>query len=553
MKKYTLGIDYGSLSGRVVLVDITNGSIKASHVEEYPHGVMRSQIPSSPEPLPQDWALQHPSDYLNVLKKAIPVVLEEGGISPEAIIGIGIDFTASTVMPIDEEGVPLCLKKEYTKRPHAWVKLWQHHAAQKEADLINDTANKTGESFIKRYGGKISSEWMLPKALQILKEDPEIYHKMHRFIEAGDWIVLHLTGTEARNSCAAGYKALWSKKEGYPEKEFLLSLHPDLGEYYKTKVEPKVHSIGTTAGTLTEAAAKEYGLKPGIPVGVANIDAHVAVPAIGAVQEGDMMMIMGTSTCHMLVSKEEHQVPGIAGIVEDGILPGMVGYEAGQSCVGGHFEWLLENCIPSSYYHEAQKANKSIHSHLEDKAQQLPPGSGGIIALDWWNGNRSILNNSELSGVFLGLNLRTRPEQLYRALIEATAFGTKIIIDQYTTSKVPIKQVYASGGIATKNKLMMQIYTDIINRPIHVSDCEQACALGAAMYGAVAAGEEAGGYIDIYTAARKMAAKPAKTYYPDPERHKKYQKVFSLYKQYHDLLGIKHADLITDLKKLEEL
>ncbi|WP_432663342.1 ribulokinase [Wukongibacter baidiensis] len=552
MKKYTLGIDYGSLSGRVVLVDITNGNIEASHVVDYPNGVMRSQIPTSPDPLPQDWALQHPGDYLQVLKKAIPAVLGEREVSPEQIIGIGVDFTASTVMPIDEEGIPLCLKKEYTKRPHAWVKLWQHHAAQKEADLINEIADKTGEGFIKRYGGKISSEWMLPKALQILKEDPEIYHKMHRFIEAGDWIVQHLTGKEARNSCAAGYKALWSKKEGYPEKEFLKSLHQDLGEYYKTKVDKRVHSVGTTAGVLTEAAAKEYGLEQGTPVGVANIDAHVAVPAIGAVKDGDMMMIMGTSTCHMLVSNEEHMVPGISGVVEDGILPGMVGYEAGQSCVGGHFEWLLENCIPPSYYKEAEKASKSIHSYLENKAQQLPPGSGGILALDWWNGNRSILNNSELSGVFLGLKLTTKPEQLYRALIEATAFGTKIIIDQFTSSKVFINQLYATGGIATKNKLMMQIYADIINRPIHVSDCEQACALGSAMYGAVAAGEEAGGYKDIYTAAKEMSAKPAVTYYPDQKRHKKYQKAFSLYKEYHDLLGVKYVNLLTSLKKLEE-
>ena len=549
--KYTIGVDFGTELGRAVLVDVTNGREIATAVYPYSHGVIDEKLPGTAIRLEPDWALQDPQDYIRAFKNTIPAVLEESGVKAEDIIGIGIDFTASTMLPAKADGTPLCDLPEFRNKPHAWVKLWKHHAAQPEADRINETARRMKQGWLKRYGGKVSSEWFFPKALQILNEAPEIYQAADRLIEAADWVVWQLTGKETRNSCTAGYKAIWSKHDGFPSKDFFASLHPALAAVVEDKLSTDIHPVGERAGGLTEQAAQWTGLKPGTAVAIANVDAHVAVPATTVTEPGRMVMIMGTSTCDMVLGKEEHMVPGICGYVEDGIVPGFYGYEAGQSCVGDHFAWFVENCVPSSYEHEAEERGMDIHQLLEEKASQLKPGESGLLALDWWNGNRSALVDADLTGLLIGATLATKPEEIYRALIEATAYGKRIIIETFQKNGVPIHELIACGGLPEKNKLLMQIYADVIGLPIRVGASKQTSALGSAMFGAVAAGKALGGYDSIYDAAKVMAHLKDKTYVPDPENQKVYETLYAEYVLLHDYFGRGANDVMKQLKAIK--
>jgi L-ribulokinase len=537
MSKYTIGLDFGTLDGRAVLVDVRTGEELVTSVYSYPDGVIDEVLPDSKTKLGPDWALQNPADYLAVLEHTVPELLKKSGVSLEDIIGVGVDFTSCTILPIDKEGMPLCMKEEWKNNPHSWVKLWKHHAAESYANRLKDIALKRQEKFIHRYGDKISSEWMLPKIWQVLEEAPEIYEATDRFIEAGDWLILKLIGQERRSSCNAGYKAIWDKKEGYPSPEFFAALHPQLKNVVEEKLSTDIYPTGSKAGELTPQMAQLTGLKENTPVAVEIIDAHSAVPACTVTQPGKMVLIMGTSTCHMLLSKEQKFIPGIPGVVEDGILPGYFGYEAGQAAVGDIFDWFVTNCIPTSYEKEAQKLGINIYRLLEDKASILKLGESGLIALDWWNGNRSILNNADLSGMLLGFNLNTKPEEIYRALIEATAFGTRIIIEAFVNGGLPIEELYACGGMPHKDRLLMQIYADVTGREIKVASSRQASALGAAMFGAIATGSEAGGYDSIEDAVTHMASLEKKTYLPIPENVKAYNQLFAEYKKLHDYFG----------------
>jgi L-ribulokinase len=552
VSKFAIGVDYGTQSGRALLVEVETGREIASAVKEYPHGVMDEYLPDGRTRLEPDWALQHPRDYLDVLAETIPAVLKQASVSPEDVIGIGIDFTACTMLPIDEKGTPLCFHEDLKDNPHAYVKLWKHHAAQEEANRLNSIAQERGEDFLQRYGGKISSEWLMPKIWQILNEAPEIYNKTDKFLEAADWVILQLVGQEKRNSCTAGYKALWHKRKGYPSREFFKALDSRLENLVEDKLSTEILPIGSKAGELSEHAAAMIGLKPGTAVAVANVDAHVAVPAVGITDEGKMLMIMGTSTCHMVLGKEEMVVPGMCGVVEDGIIPGFMGYEAGQSCVGDHFEWFVENCVPSDYKKEARDRGMNIHSLLTEKAERLVPGESGLIALDWWNGNRSVLVDVDLTGLILGCTLLTKPEEIYRALIEATAYGTRMIIDTFEKSGVPIQELYAAGGIAEKNEFLMQVYADVTNREIRISASPQTPALGSAMFGAVAAGRERDGYDTIMEAARKMARLKDKVYRPIPENNQVYDLLYEEYRKLHDYFGRGGNDVMKRLKDLKK-
>lgn len=551
MTKYSLGVDFGTQSGRAVLVEVDTGNIVAMAVKDYTHGVMDEYLPDGRTRLPHDWALQHPEDYIEVLEETITAVLNESGIESKEVIGMAIDFTACTIIPIDKDGVPLCFKEEFKNNPHSYVKLWKHHAAQPHANKLNEIAAKRGEKFLDRYGGKISSEWLVPKIMQILDEAPEIYDAADRFIEAADWISLTLTGNECRNSCTAGYKALWSKREGYPSKEFFKALDPRLENLVDEKLSRDIYPQGAKAGELTEKMAKRIGLVPGTAVAVSNVDAHVAVPAVGIVEPGKMLMIMGTSTCHMVLDTEEKIVPGMCGVVEDGIIPGFMGYEAGQSCVGDHFEWFINNCVPETYIVEAREKGVNIHKLLREKAMKFKPGESGLVALDWWNGNRSVLVDADLTGLIIGCTLATKPEEIYRALIEATAFGTNMIIESFEESGVTINELYACGGIAEKDEFMMQIYADVTNREIRISASPQAVALGSAMFGAVAAGKEKGGYNTIFDAAKYMAKVKEEYYKPNPENVKVYKKLYDEYKLLHDYFGRGENDVMKRLKKIK--
>lgn len=551
MSKYVIGIDFGTLSGRSVLIDVENGNEIATDVLDYPHGVMDSELPDGTK-LGVDWAVQHPDDYIDVMKKTIPAILIHSGINAEDVIGVGIDFTACTVLPVKADGTPLCKIREFSGEPNAWIKLWKHHAAQPEANKLNEIADKQGQKFLKRYGGKISSEWLVPKVWQTLNEAPEVYHAADRFIEAADWVVWQLTGNEKRNTCTAGYKAIWHKHEGYPEDSFFASLNTGLKDLVSKKLARELFPVGTKAGEITPEAAKITGLLEGTAVAVANVDAHVSVPAVGITDPGKMLMIMGTSTCHMVLGENEKTVPGMCGVVEDGIIEGYFGYEAGQSCVGDHFQWFVENCTPPEYFREAEKSGVDIHDILTEKAKKLKPGESGLLALDWWNGNRSVLVDVDLTGMMIGMTLATKPEEIYLALIEATAYGTRMIIDTFHNNGVPVEKLYAAGGIAEKNPFIMQLYADVTSREIRIAGSPQTPALGSAMFGAVAAGKERGGYDNIVDAARVMGKVKDIVYKPSVDNVKIYDKLYSEYKVLHDYFGRGDNDVMKRLKEIKK-
>jgi len=546
-RKYSIGVDFGSLSGRAVLVDLSNGDEIAASMLEYPHAVMSERLPCGTK-LGADFALQHPQDYLDVFAKTVSEVISKANVNIEDIVGVGIDFTACTVLPVLNDGTPLCFLDEYKSEPHAYVKLWKHHAAQDEANKLNEIAEKNGEKWLSRYGGKISSEWLVPKVWQVLDEAEEIYNRADRFVEAADWVVWQLTGEETHNSCTAGYKALWHKQEGYPSKEFFKALDSRMENIIGTKISETILPIGSKAGEINKFGSELTGLKIGTAVAVGIVDAHVALPAVGITDSGKMLMIMGTSTCHIVMGDKEKPVPGICGVVEDGVVSGYFGYEAGQSCVGDHFDWFVKNCVPASYTEDAQKSGMNIHKYLREKAKMLKIGESGIIALDWWNGNRSPLVDADLTGVLVGMTLATKPEEIYRALIEATAFGTKVIIDAYEENGVPINELFAAGGIAEKDELMMQIYSDVTNREIKISGSIQAPALGSAMFGAVAAGY----FENIGDAAKIMAKVKDIVYKPVAQNVEEYKKLFAEYKILHDYFGKGANDVMKRLKEIRE-
>ena len=551
MEKYTIGVDYGTLSGRAVLVNARTGEEKADAVYEYPHAVMDEQLPCGVK-LGTDWALQHPQDYLDVLAHTIPEVLQKAGVSADDVIGIGTDFTACTILPTKRDGTPLCFLPQYEREPHAYVKLWKHHAAQDKANRLNEIAAARGETWLQNYGGKISSEWAIPKIWQVLDEAPEIYEAADRFIEAADWIIWQLCGKETRNSCTAGYKEIWNKRAGYPSPDFFKALDPRLENVVQDKLGTVITPLGSRAGALTEEAAALTGLRPGIAVAVGNVDAHVCVPAVGIDGPAKMLAIMGTSTCHIMMGTEEKQVPGMCGVVEDGVMPGYFGYEAGQSCVGDHFAWFVENCVPAAYEEEARAQGKNIHVYLTEKAEKLRPGESGLLALDWWNGNRSVLVDVDLTGMMLGMTLATKPEEMYRALIESTAYGTREIVENYRANGVPVEEFFASGGISQKNAMAMQIYADVLNMPIKIAGSAQGPALGSAIFASVAAGEAAGGYDDIFTAARAMGRTKNLVYTPNPESAAIYDKLFAEYVKLHDYFGRGANDVMKRLKAIKK-
>lgn len=548
---YVIGVDYGTESGRVVLVEVSTGKVVATHVTMYKDGVIDKVLPNSSIKLELDFALQNPNDYLLVLSSSVPEVIKQSGVNPENVIGIGIDFTACTMLPTDQNLEPLCLKPEFKDKPHAWVKLWKHHAAQEEANKMNELALDRGEEWIHRYGDKISSEWMIPKVWQILNESPDIYTEAEYFLEASDWITSKMTGDIKRNSCAAGYKGTWHKEKGYLSAEFLSLLDPRITDIYKTKLRGDVVASGTKAGNLTPEMAALMGLPEGIAVAAGIIDAHAGVPGTGVTTPGKMVMVMGTSTCHLLLSNKEVYVAGISGVVEDGIVPGLYAYEAGQVAVGDIFAWFVDHHVPEYILEEANRLNKSIHQVLEKKAEALRVGESGLIALDWHNGNRTPLVDSDLSGLMIGLTLSTRPEEVYRALLESTAFGTRTIIDTFRNNGIEINQLYACGGLPHRNKLLMQIYADVTKMEIKISDSTITPAIGAAMYGAVAAGKENGGIDTIEEAAKIMPKIKEESYKPIKENVLIYEELYKEYTKLQDYFGRGENNVMKRLKQIK--
>jgi L-ribulokinase len=519
IERFALGLDFGTESGRVMLVRLSDGEEAAWSVVPYAHGVLDRALPDGAA-LSHDWALQHPQDYIAVLERGIPEVLASSGVSPEQIIGIGVDFTSCTILPALSDGTPLCVLPRYAANPHAWVKLWKHHAAQPQAERINAIAGARNEPVMRAYNGRYSSEWFFSKVLEIVEKAPEIYDAAGRILEAGDWLVWQLTGAERRSECAAGYKGMWVKGRGFPGRDFFAALDPRLEDVVEQKLTTAFLPLGARAGGLTEDMARRTGLRAGTPVASAIIDAHAAVPGCGVVKPGTLCMIMGTSACHMLLASEQRFVEGVAGVVEDGIVPGSWGYEAGQAAVGDIYAWFF-------------RAFGSQPAAVTGQAARLQPGASGLIALDWWNGNRSVLMDAGLTGAIVGLTLDTRPEEIYRALIEATAFGTYTIIRAFEKEGIPIDRLVACGGIAEKSPLVMQIFADVTNRVIHLPRSVQASGLGAAMHGAIAAGA----YRSFEEAAAAMAGLQSHAYTPDPSAHAIYERLYVEYMDLHDYFG----------------
>lgn len=542
---YTIGVDYGTLSGRALLVDARTGEEIATSVYEYPHGVMDETLPATGKPLPHEWALQHPQDYLDVLARIIPAVLKQSDVSPDQVVGLAIDFTASTPMPVKSDGTPLCFLPEYKDNPHAYVKLWKHHASQPQADKINATARERGEKWLARYGGKYSSEWFFSKLLQILEESPETYAAIDVFIEAADWVIWQMTGNLTRNTCTAGYKMLVQDGQ-YPSQDFFGALNPQFRNVIAEKVSGDFAPLGGRAGGLTAEMAALTGLKEGTAVAVANVDAHVTAPAVKATTSGTMVMIMGTSTCHVMSGETLKDVEGMCGVVDGGIIDGLYGYEAGQSGVGDIFAWFVDNAVPPEYYAAAEGAGLNIHEYLEREAAQQRPGEHGLIALDWWNGNRSTLVDTELSGLLLGATLATRAPDIYRALIESTAYGTREIIEAFEKQGVEVKSLVAAGGLPDKNALLRQIYADVTGRSFALAGSTQSPALGSAIHAAVAAGV----YPDINAAAEVMGRLKDEVVAPIPKNQEIYDELFTEYKMLYDYFGRGANDVMKRLKKI---
>jgi L-ribulokinase len=535
-----------------VLVDCADGRELATAVYPYANGVIDERLPDPDGDvrLEPDWALQDPDDYVRTFQESVPAVLAESGIAAADVVGLGIDFTACTMLPTTADGTPLRRLPDLRRNPHSWVKLWKHHAAQPEADLINAVAAERGEPWLARYGGKISSEWFFSKSLQILREAPEVYDRADRLIEAADWVVWQLTGVETRNNCTAGYKAVWSKGEGFPPDAYFAALDPRFEHVVDEKLSRQIAPIGTAGGGLSEQAAAWTGLAAGTPVAVANVDAHVSVPAAAVTGPGTMVVIMGTSNCHILLGDELAVVEGMCGVVEDGVVPGLFGYEAGQSGVGDIFAWFIENGVPPEVHEAARARRTDVHEVLEEEAARLRPGESGLLALDWWNGNRSVLVDADLAGLLVGMTLATRPAEIYRALIEATAFGTRVIVDAFERAGVPVTGIVACGGLPERNKLLMQIYADVTGREFAVAASKQTPALGSAMFGAVAAGAAAGGYDTIVEASQRMAQPSVESYRPNPDHRAAYDRLYGEYVRLHDLFGRHGDEAMRSLKRL---
>jgi L-ribulokinase len=539
-----VGVDFGTLSGRAVVVRVADGEELGSAVHDYAHGVVDRTLPATGERLPPDWALQVPSDYVDVLRTAVPEAVAAAGIAPAAVVGIATDFTACTVLPTRADGTPLSELPQFTGRPHAYVKLWKHHAAQAHADRINAVAAERREAWLPRYGGLISSEWEFAKALQVLEEDPEVYAAAQRWVEAADWIVWQLSGVYLRNACTAGYKAI--RQDGrYPTRDYLAALNPAFAGFVEEKVEQPIGQLGDRAGGLTAEAAGWTGLPEGIAVAVGNVDAHVTAPAAKAVEPGQMVAIMGTSTCHVMNAEVLREVPGMCGVVDGGIVAGRWGYEAGQSGVGDIFAWFVDTSVPSEYAAEAARRGLDVHAYLSQLAAAQEVGEHGLVALDWHSGNRSVLVDHELSGVVVGQTLATRPEDTYRALLEATAFGTRTIIEAFTEAGVEVTDLAIAGGLM-KNRLLMQIYADVTRVPLSVIGSEQGPALGSAIHAAVAAGA----YPDVRTAAAAMGRVERAVYVPDPERAKAYDALYAEYRTLHDYFGRGANDVMHRLRRI---
>ncbi len=547
-KKFTIGIDFGENSASAILVNVSNGKLVASTTNNYPHGIITDKLPGTDIELGLNWALQHPSDYINALKRTVPKLLKESQIQPEQIIGIGISFQGSTLIPTLKDGTPLALIEDYKNEPHAWPKHWTHFAAREKAEQLTQIAIDRLEIFLDRYGGRINSDWFFPKVWEIFDESLSIYNAADRLIEASDWLVWQLTGVESRSLSTAGFKALWSKQEGFPLETFFGVMHPTLTNVVSEKMMEEVTPVGVQVGELSEIAANWMKLIPGIPVSTGMLSNYAAVPAATVTEPGKLVLILDNLFSHLVLSNREFHIPGIHGMVEDGIIPGLNLYEAGQASGFNQLTWFMENSLPRNFESEARKRKVDLYTLIEEKAMALEPAQSGLVALDWWNGTQSILQREDLRGLLLGFSLKTKPEEIYRTLIEASAFGTRKIFETFIASGMAIDEIIVTNADPGKNRLLLNILANVSGMEIKVAESPFASALGAAMFASVAAGEELGGYATIEDASSKMARLKGKTFIPNNADKQTYNRLYSEYTQLHDYFGYEHNNVMIRLK-----
>lgn len=539
--KYVIGLEFGTARGRALLVRVGDGKQAATAVHEYASGAITGRLPADAggAKLPPEFALQDPKDYLDVLKTAVPAVMREANVLPENVIGIGTAATASTVLPVESDGTPLCFMPKWRSNPHAWAKLWKHRVARPLADRINALAQKRGEEFLKRYGGKYSGRWFFAKLLETVEKAPEVYEAADEFIEASDWIVWQLVGRARRNNSAAGYKAMWLKDQGgYPHYDFFKALHPKLERVLDEKLGGlEIYEIGANAGGLSRKAAALTGLKEGTPVAVGIVDAHVAPPACGVTEPGRLCVITSGRICHLLLARERREIEGVGGVVEDGVVPGLWAYEAGQSGGGDLLAWFLQNGASCDVDLDADKRGLTVVQALEERAAALRPGQSGLLALDWWNGAQCVLMDPELGGVLLGATTQTRPHEIYRALVEAMAFSARKIVDTFSKAGVAVDELVACGPLAQDSSLLMQLLSDVTGRTVRVAESAHTVALGAAIHAAVAAGKALGGYHSLQEASRHMARTRPEHHRPHKAAQEVYGPLYAEYERLHDYFG----------------
>jgi L-ribulokinase len=535
--RYSIGLDYGTNSVRALIVDVAQGREVASAVWNYAHGKQGVILSSDP-----NLARQHPADYITgaeiTIKKALALAKKSvRGFKPEQVIGLGVDTTGSTPIPVDAQGHPLAFNKKFAKNPAALAWLWKDHTGVAEAAEITALARKIRPQYLAKCGGIYSSEWFFSKILHCLRTSPDVFHAAHSWVEFADWVPAALTGTETPDRittgiCAAGHKAMYNDEwGGFPDEEFLAQLDPELAKL-RARLCPRVRAIDRAVGGLTADWAKRTGLTAGLPVAVGAFDAHLGAVGCG-ITPGTLVKAIGTSTCDTMtvpLGQQLADIPGLCGIVNGSILPGYYGLEAGQSAVGDIFNWFVNYIQPLG-------GKAGSHEALSQAAAKMKPGASGLLALDWNNGNRTILVDQRLTGLLLGQTLYTTPAEIYRALIEATAFGALTIINRFEEFGVKVEQVVNCGGIAEKNPLVMQIYADVTGRPMKISRSGQTCALGAAIAGAVVAGKKAGGHDSYAEAQKAMTGLKPRVFKPDPARHAVYKELYSLYRELHDAFG----------------
>ncbi len=549
--KYSIGLDFGTLTARAVIVDVETGRELATSTFGYQDAIIDTVLPETGIHLPADFALQNPRDYQEAVVSLLRDILHRSGVCAEDVIGIGVDSTASTVLALDENYMPLCLRPEFKNNPHSWIKMWKHHSPQEQADRINEIAGRLNEPFLRRCGGKVSVEWYYPKMLETLEKAPDVFNGAAYFVELGDWIVYLLTGEKKRSSAIASLHANWDSVQGMPSEAFFHSLHPKMSEKVKQNAEIPIASIFSPAGKLTKEIAEQTGLSEHTTVSMADTDSPVALFSLDVTAERTGALILGTSSVFMLLSQKEHYIPGAMASVKDQMMPGFFGNMFGQSAVGDSFEWFVKNLVPYQYYLDARSKDKSVFDVMNDAMERLQPGDEHILAMDWFNGSRSLLQNASLSGVLVGMTLSTRPEQIYRALVESTAFGLKKILNAIQDANIPIDQIKACGGLARKSPAIMQIYADILELPIYTTSSAQTIGQGAAILGALAAGSENGGYDQIEDAVRAMKCPVAACYTPREEYRQLYRELYAQYEEVYRFFGKETPQIMQILRRTQ--